>query len=451
MGDTIKLDRTFIRDYLYTYYDEVEPMEFYKSIFPDGELEETGKRIQGKYNAIALELLPRENDERENVRKFLITDGLETLEKLLKSENFIIISPISYAGRSRQCENARFIYALAIDLDGIREESNLNDLFHQIEIGYLPKPTYIVWSGTGLHLYYQFITPVPCFKNIVNQLSILKKELTKKIWNKYISELADKPQIESLFQGFRLVGGITKGGNRTKCFEIGEKIDIEYLNSFVAEEYRVKSFTYKSKLTLEEAKEKYPEWYKKRIVDKQKRGTWKANRAVYDWWLKLLKEKVSVGHRYYSVMVLSIYAKKCGIDKAELEKDAFELVKLLDSLTIDEENHFVREDILSALEMYNDNYITFPINSIVSLTAIPIDKNKRNGRKQDIHLKIARSTLEILRKEKMLKRDGRPSKKKEVIEWHIKNPDKKIKDCIIEIGVSENTARKYWNMGENDL
>lgn len=446
-----KRDRTFIRDYLSVYYDEVEPMEFYKGIFPDGELEEAGERIQGKYNAIALELLPRRNDSRENVKKYLITDGLVALEKLLKSNNFVIISPISYAGRSRQGDNARFIFALAIDLDGIREESNLNDLFHQIQIGYLPKPTNIVWSGTGLHLYYQFVEPIPCFKNITNQLATLKRELTRKIWNKYVSELADKPQIESLFQGFRLVGGITKGGNRTKCFAIGDKVSIEYLNSFVPEEFRVFKFTYKSKLTLKEAKEKYPEWYERRIIKKQKRGTWVANEAVYNWWLKQLKEKVSVGHRYYSVMVLAVYAKKCGISKERLENDAFELVRMLDDLTIDEKNHFTREDVLSALEMFNDNYITFPINSIVNLTAIPIEKNKRNGRKQDLHLKLARATKKILREAGELVKDGRPSKKDDVIKWRIANPDKKIKDCVIETAISENTVRKYWKMGVKDL
>ena len=34
---------------------------------------------------------------------------------LTKSENFIIVSPISYAGKSRKSENARYIYAMAED------------------------------------------------------------------------------------------------------------------------------------------------------------------------------------------------------------------------------------------------------------------------------------------------------------------------------------------------
>ena len=185
--------REFIGEYLKTYYDELPPREFYRSIFPKGELEEHGKQETGRYNAIAVELLPKA-EKNVNARRHIITDDLKLLNELLKSENFIIISPISYAGRSRIAANARFMYAIAIDLDGITEEHYLRDLFFQMENGFIPQPTYTVFSGTGIHLYYQLEKPLPCFKNIVKQLADLKRALTKKIWNKYTTELYDKPQ-----------------------------------------------------------------------------------------------------------------------------------------------------------------------------------------------------------------------------------------------------------------
>ena len=49
----------FILKYLNTYFEEVKPLEFYRDIFPLGELEEKEERIRGKYNAIAVELLPK--------------------------------------------------------------------------------------------------------------------------------------------------------------------------------------------------------------------------------------------------------------------------------------------------------------------------------------------------------------------------------------------------------
>lgn len=448
-------DRLFIRDYLMQFYDELEPMEFYRAIFPEGELEEAGQKdagTTGKYNVLAVELLPAaetKENKRAEARKYIITDDLEGIKALLQSENFIIISPISYIGKSRQSQNARYIYAMAIDLDGVTEQHNLDDLLHQIEVGYLPKPTFLVWSGTGLHLYFQFVEPLPCFKNIVTRLADVKRELTKRIWNGFVSDLADKPQIESLFQGFRMVGGVTKGGNRTKAFAFGEKVSVEYLNEFVPDEAKVTRFTYRSNLTLKEAAAKYPEWYDKRIVQKQKRGTWKAKKAVYDWWLKELQDKIVVGHRYYGVMVLAVYAAKCGVSREILEADAFGLVSMLEKLTVEERNHFTREDVLAALEMYNDNYITFPIDSIVKLTAIPIEKNKRNFRKQKVHLLIARNTKKGQKLAGVLKPEGRPSKSAAVKEWRLLHPEGSIKDCVEDLGISKSTAYKYWKESEN--
>ena len=444
-------DRLFIRDYLMQYFDELEPMEFYREIFPEGELEEAGKQVTGKYNALAVELLPfteESKDKRIDARKYIITDDLKGIETLLQSENFIIISPISYIGRSRQSQNARFIYAMAIDLDGVTQQHNLDDLLNQIEIGYLPKPTYLVWSGTGLHLYYQFKEPLPCFKNIVSQLADMKRDLTRKIWNGYVTEMADKPQIESLFQGFRMVGGVTKGGNRTRAFLFGEKVSIEYLNEFVSDAAKLERYAYKSRLTLKEAASKYPDWYEKRIVQGHARGTWVAKKAVYDWWLRELQDKIAVGHRYYGVMVLAVYAKKCGVSRETLEADAFGLVSMMDRLTVDDRNHFTREDVFSALEMYNDNYITFPIDSITRLTAIPIEKNKRNFRKQALHLKLARGTKKILKEAGELKADGRPSKEAAVIEWRLLNPEGKIQECMEDLQISRSTAYKYWKESE---
>ena len=129
-----------------------------------------------------------------------------------------------------------------------------------------PRPTYIVASGTGVHLYYVFEKPVPLFRNIVEQLEKLKRRITWQAWTQGASSLHDKVQYESLFQGFRVVGTITKTGSRCRAFKSGEKITVEYLNQFVPEDYRTKDFTYKSDLSLTQAKKKYPEWYERRIV-----------------------------------------------------------------------------------------------------------------------------------------------------------------------------------------
>lgn len=98
----------------------------------------------------------------DKIRRYTITDDLDMIDELLQSENFIIVSPITYVGKSRNSDNARMMYALAIDLDGVNKEINIIDLFHQVEkVEHLPRPTYTVISGGGLHLYYVFKDPIP--------------------------------------------------------------------------------------------------------------------------------------------------------------------------------------------------------------------------------------------------------------------------------------------------
>lgn len=74
------------------------------------------------------------------------------------------------------------------------------------------------------------------------------------------------------------------------------------------------------------------------------------------------------------MMMLAIYARKSGIEKEELEKDAFELMEVFEKKTDSEDNHFDEGDVIDSLQAYDDRFITFPISSISYLTDIPIKK-----------------------------------------------------------------------------
>lgn len=440
-------DHGFITKYLAQFYDEAEPKEFYRAVFPEGSLERAGVREQGKYNGIAVELLPKRVDGKQVVKRYTITDDLDMIDKLTESRNFIIISPISYAGKSRESKNARYIYGIAIDLDGVDKPENIRDLFHQMDNAeFLPKTTYIVASGTGLHLYYLFREPVPCFKNITKQLSVLKTALVRKIWNMYVTSLSNRIQIQSLFQGFRMVGGVTKAGTRVRAFETGPKVTIDYLNGFVDPEYQVTRFTYRSKLTLSEAKVKYPEWYEKRIVQGQRKGTWVCKRDLYDWWKRRLFSEIRQGHRYYGIMCLAVYAKKCGISYDELSSDAYGMLERMETLTVDQSNHFTDYDITAALEMYNDNYITFPIDTISELTQLPITKNRRNYRKQEAHLKRLNATNRFIRDElgeHIGRPKGSPTNELMVRMWFANHPEGTVTECSRALGLSRPTVYRH--------
>ena len=435
-------------------FSEVDPLTFYRDLFPKGSFEEKGVFVDGQYNGIAVEVL-----NRDRVLRHTVTDDLEKISELTSRDNFCLMSPISYIGKSRRSENARGMYALAIDLDGVSNEREFKFLMTQIERGEemrafvwgLPRPTYIVSSGTGLHLYYVLSEPLRLYPNVVKELSKLKKRLTWQAWTQGASSLHDSVQYESLFQGFRVVGTITKVGTRSRAFKTGAKVDIDYLNFFVPEEFRAENLSYTSNLSLEEAAKKYPDWYERRIVKGTPKGTWTCKRDLYDWWIRRLKDGAEQGHRYWCLMVLAVYAKKSGIEYEELSKDALGLVDFLDSLG-DGTDPFTEEDALDALEAYNDSYITYPIKTITERTGIPIERNKRNGRKQSDHVRLMSLIRDFDDPDgNWRNKDGRPKgsiksstpKGEQIKAYAEAHPDANHSEIARALGVSRPTVIKW--------
>ena len=214
--------------WLEQFFDEIEPKEFYREIFPEGELDAEGKFSKGKYAGVIIEVTEKVKKAKSGktkpvVKRYSITDDLNIIDAVLKSGNFCLTAPISYAGKSRGAENARFLYAMAVDLDDIRVRKDgvpigLIDLWnvHIERIGRIPKPTLIVSSGTGLHLYYVFEKAIPLFPNIAKQLQKFKHELTRLCWNEGIVDIKSDADIqyEGIYQGFRMPGTITKAGKK---------------------------------------------------------------------------------------------------------------------------------------------------------------------------------------------------------------------------------------------
>lgn len=428
-------------------FEEVHYMDFYRDIFPEGSFEERGEYEDGKYNGIAIAI----EKGSKRAKRMTITDDLDTIADMVGSHDFCLMSPISYAGKSRKSSNARFMYALAIDLDGMTERKHWDFFMEQINRGHemlqfvwgLPRPTYLVSSGSGIHIYYVFKQPIPMFKNIVEELEKLKRRLTWQAWTQGASSLHDKVQYESLFQGFRVVGTITKDGGRCRAFSVGEKVTVEYLNKFVPEDHRAVSFVYKSDLRLEDAKKKYPEWYQRRIVEKRPRNTWTCKKAVYDWWIRKLKEGAEQGHRYWCIMTLATYAQKCGVPRETLEEDAYGLIPFMNT----KGDEFTEDDVMHALEAYTDSYATYPIDTIVWRTGIQIEKNRRNGQKQSDHLEEARAIRDIrMRRQgrKWTDGNGRPDKLSVVAEWRSEHSEGTKAECIRETGLSKKTVYRWW-------
>ena len=176
-------------EHLGKFLEPVEPYEFYREIFPKGSFERKGHFEDRKGNGIAVTVPKGEVDKATGIalqiegdgkaKRCTITDELDELREL-QDTDFTIMSPISYFGRRRCGKNARYLYALVFDLDGVGMPQ-LRDTLHQMNKDILPQATFVVNSGTGLHLYYVLKDPVPMYPHNQKCLKELKYALTRQI------------------------------------------------------------------------------------------------------------------------------------------------------------------------------------------------------------------------------------------------------------------------------
>lgn len=453
-------------------YPSVSAIDFYDDLFgEDLEPERMPEDYRaGEYAAIAIELVPDGLDKNGKPKykgqRTTVTQGQFELYDLIdRSENFCMVSALSYAGRRRTNENARYLYALVIEIDDIKPETGISELIYswQRKNHTMPQPTYIVCSGNGLHLYFVFERPVPLYAHIFEQFSAAKTHLTRQFWNSYVTTAHEKVQYESVNQAFRCVGSMGKKGSRcAMAFQTGEKITIEYLNKLLPAELRI-DVIYKSKLSLEAAKERYPEWYQKRIVEKKDRGHWVRHPGIYYNWIEKVRSGAVVGRRYNCLENMCSLAAQCEIAPEQVEKDCRELAEYLETLTIEEKNHFTEYDVICALKTYHErgeSAYRRRIEYVANKTGIPLKPNDRNKRKRKDHLHAeywinekGRRTVNPCRQNRELAlqdmRDngeipGRPTAEATVREWQQLHPDGTPKECMADTGISKNTVYKWW-------
>nr|CDL65560.1 unnamed protein product [uncultured bacterium] len=457
-------EKETVCEFLSRKFDEESPMDFYNAIFRN-YLDIPDEFNKGAYTGIVTEKVKLEN-EKDKIRRYSITDGLVELKTLIEtSDNFCFMSPISYCGKRATQENARFLFGFAIDLDSIVYKDDVPigvyDLVYQIMNEVLPKPTYLVSSGYGVHLYYIFDEPIPLYRNNVRLLKSVRKKLIKKIWNPYVTDdYSDKKiQWESLWQGFRVVGTKTKSGNICRAFRVGnaETVSLEYICSFLYDNEKefIKNFKFMHKYSYSELKKMWPDWTARHFDKNGKpkknpiKKYWTCKPELYYWYLNRLEKEVVPGHRYHSLMCLAGYALKSGIAYDQFEKDCWGLFEIYESKTEQDENHWKEKDVESALECYKAKTLkNLSIEAISAYAGIPIERNKRNYRKQEQHLKIARATRDIIH-ENWREGNGRKPKKEIVEEWRKHNPNGKPKECIQQTGLSKNTVYKWWDGGSD--
>ena len=440
---------------------EVTGLEVYSDIFRlgEGQIQKIGEEVERKnLKSNPLGYWKNRSAEKGHFRIMFEDTFEETLKELQKAD-FAILNGITYFGRKNIQDRANKMYALIFDLDGVTDSSLNNFMSGAIRAEAYPIPNYIALSGHGVHLYYVFEDPIPLYPYMKIQLKNLKYGLTQKMWNSYTST-DEHIQYQGINQGFRVIGGKTKiEGVTVRAFRVNSHpFSLDQLCQYVLPEYRVdeKKLFKERRMTLEQAKKKYPEWYQKVVEEgggrdpDRKRGHWTCKRDLYDWWKRQIETGATYHHRYFNVMCLAIYAVKSGISEEELRSDAMGLIPFMNNIYPEAE--FRVSDVESALECYDERYCTFPINDIVKLSGITIQKNKRNFQKQADHLEEARAIRDIRSRRRGESWDAHNGRKKgsgnkadQVIRWRSEHPDGIKADCIRDLGIDRKTVSKWWD------
>ena len=430
-------------------YEEVEPLDFYREIFPSGSFQEQGNTDRKSGNGM---LIYKNEDGRYKHR--YIFDDLAEIPNWYGKED-VYIRSASFIGKRSKNENASMIHALVFDLDG-QEIKELRMVMQFMRKGTnIPKATFVVLSGHGLHLYYVLEKPIRATMNNIRKLNKLKEGMTKLIWNRYTSNI-EKIQFQYCLQGFRMVGSASKMGKRypVRAYRFSdEHYTIEELVAWIPklkewDEYRI-DMTERDTVPKDTAKKLWPNWYEYRINQKQS-NKWHIKRDLYDWWKGKIIENATYGHRYFCLMCLAIFAIKCDVPEEELKRDALALVPILDKLSddADPKSRFTEEDALCALHGYRDNFKTWGRDKLALVSAIPMPANKRNYRTRVEHLKGARALQEIYNPN-WRNTEGRPkgsgTKSEQVKSWRLANPTGKKIDCHRETGITRPTIDKWWN------
>ena len=375
--------------------EQVSAWDLYETVFGDLEQE--------------IPVVILDEDEEKSIRVMTISDAIE----FGAARNDTLLGGCTYFNNWISKKSARNIHAFIIDFDNAYSGVLLNALRRDWESANgepFAKPTYIVNSGTGLHLYFVLSEPVPVYHSSTQNIDRLYRALAiQQSRRVYVQR-----QIQWFGQDFRCAGGLNKYNWENTVFRVGDTWDIDELGKAVGLE-DVHFIRYGEK----RQQKKGPRRKRQKIVG------WKTNRAFYDYALENCRKRTEEGHRYLSMCALSAIAYKCGVDQLELQVKP--------------------KEIRSAMKMYNERAMATPRESLEHWQGWEYKPIKRNGRKQADHIRLMNFVRDEINQNKDWRnKDGRPDKRAEVEAWHQEHPEGTKADCIRALGVDRKTVSKYW-------
>lgn len=376
-----------------------------------------------------------DEDEDKHIVPMPLYDAIEKSV----GRNDYLVGGCTYFKNWISKKTAQDVYTLIIDMDNVYSGTLQNALrrdWYTASGSYLPAPTYIVNSGTGLHLYFVFTEPIPNYKVSTENLDRLYRTLAVQ---QTTQRVFLRKQVQWFGQDFRMAGGTNKYDWENTVFRIGDKWDADELA-------KACGLTDFHLVRYGEPRTSPPVRQKKRRT----RAGWRSNRAFYDHTYQGCWNKTKEGNRYTSMCALSVIAWKCGVPEAELERD---LLALLPEYNRGAQRLVKEKEVYSAMKMYNSKAMLTQRETLENWQGWDFKPIKRNGRSRADHLKRARAVQNVdYPNGEWREGNGRPcgsgTAEQRVRMWRSEHPDGTVSEAARDLQISRPTVYKWWNTEE---
>lgn len=466
---------------------EVTPKDFYTSIFRKCLQGQSVKDNSETRGSVIIQTVVKPKSAGKG-KLTILDENLDGLEKAIESANRIyehfgkegqlgevsvltFTNGCTYLGKRMVANNLFELSALIVEVDDLignddPNQEGLRSLMKSFTGGFaydedssgglrIPKPTYLVCSGSGIHLYYVFEKPIrvnrKSFYKQYEALDDYKYCLMYTLWKRL--RITDKElEKQGIAQRYRLVGTRTKEGGICRAFQVGQTVSIAYMNQFCED----LSFEDEHSGRLMKAPEIYEIEYTapKEKQQEEKKETiprlGNLGKGAYVNVLNVIKNHAKEGKRYWMVFCLASVARNCAIPYEQLEKDAYGLLDYLDSLTEHAgENQFTKSDIECALKSYYYTGSFMRKSTCEQLCGVKFAPAiKRNGRTRKEHLEYMKEQKELKRKKGEPVDSGRSLKWWPVLAYRLLYLDGTKAECEKKAGVSRHTILKYWTLAD---
>ena len=490
--DEMKADFDWKNDLLASYGEQVSPSTFYENLFsnlidrPDEMFFEKSKKdkqgnvIETKKQEYKLVL--NKYDDKSKVKKI----DLDQIEEYF-DYNDVAISPCLFFGNYRRKRLLNYVGAFVLDIDKVRPKdmSLFLELFAEKK---MLVPTYVVNSGSGVHFYYVLDQMFRCDVGSYEANNRIATIVYNGLYEDIKSVGYPNGQKHWIGQDYRVVGSKTKLNQTCSAFETGNLYTIQYLIDYfrininqtthyashdmmkyaksIAKDLELElpdfnnsKETYQFIADHKDAAYQVREARRKRREESEKKQKKKSKKKLM-WYrntIEYIKRWTMIGNRFNCLKALAVIAYKQEVPFDIFERDLKEIVEFWNTTRREkdrkwEQDRFNEKNLEAIIRLFEhcEPYHNTSAETLEEWLGTNFKKIgvKRNGRKQEVHLKIARATRDIINENW---RDGNGVKpKKDIVqEWQKANPNGKKADCIKETGLTKPTVYRWWTATAN--